>query len=293
VSRGIECIEGNAVDAAEWRLSARAHFALYESRDEVLRVSREQELNRAAVAVAGRVAIEMATCKSPVGGRESSEADLDAILADINELVLLANQSDAILHGYADAYIDVLASGRLEVDDRFFATVITPYVTDFYDNTLQSAADSYENFIGTKRDLGPAPADPISPAFNAAFRAEYGVSPEAAVEVAFFLEQEALGRREIIVRRSRNAIEALLVEKTQQSVESISRFLGMVILPIRQRWDDPRPKGFRARDWYPWRFRRRLSAIARPIVQVDDQHLVYSPGFLKEGLRYLMWSYPI
>ena len=288
VSRCIECVEGNAVDAAEWRLSARAHLALYESRDEVLRVSREQELNRAAVAVAGRVAIEMATCESPVRGKEASEADVDAILADINELFLLASQSDAIHHGYAGAYIDVLPSGRLRVDDQFFSTIVTPYIAEFYDSTLQYAADSYENFVRPKQDPGPSPADATFQAFISAFTAEYGVSPEAAVEVAFFLEQEALGRREIIVRRSRSAIEALLVEKTRQSVESIARFLGMVILPMRQRWDDPEPKGFRARDWCPWRFRRRLSAIARPIFQVDDQHVVYSPGFLEEGLRYLM-----
>jgi hypothetical protein len=286
--RCIECIEGNEVDAAEWRLSARAHFALNESRDEVLRVSREQELNRAAVAVAGRAAIEIATCESPVSGKEASEADLDAVLADINELVLLANQSDAIRHGYADAYIDVLASGRLIADDRFFATVLTPYVTEFYDSTLQYSADSYEKFIQPQRNPDPAAADPISQAFNAAFTAEYGVPPEAAVEIAFFLEQEALGVREITVRRSREEIEALLVEKTQQSDESISRFLEVVTLPIRQRWDDPRPNGFRARDWYPWRFRRRLSAISRPIIQIDDRHVLYSPGFLYEGLRYLV-----
>ncbi len=288
VSRCIECIEGNAADAAEWRLSARAHFALYGSREEVLRVSREQELNRAAVAVAGRVAIEMATCESTVRGKETSEADLDAILADINELVLLANQSDAIRHGYADAYINVVASGRLGMDDRFFTTVLLPYVTEFYDSTLQTSAESYETFIRRSGDLGPSPTDATSLAYIAAFTKEYGVSPEVAVEIAFFLEQDALDRREVTVHRRRDAIEALLTEKTHQSVESINRFLDTAILPIRQRWDDPRPKGFLARDWYPWRFRRRLSAIARPIIQIDDQHVLYSPGFLDEGLRYLV-----
>jgi hypothetical protein len=89
--RCIEYIEGNAVDAAVWRLSARAQFALYESREEVLRVSREQEVNRAAIAVAGRVALEMAACESTARGKSAGDADMDAVLADINELLLLAN----------------------------------------------------------------------------------------------------------------------------------------------------------------------------------------------------------
>ncbi len=288
VRRCVECIEGNAVDAAEWQLSARAHFALNESRDEVQRVSREQELNRAAVAVAGRVAVEIATCESPVSGKQASEADLDAVLADIYELVSLANQSDAIRHGYADAYVDILASGRLAMDDRFFASVLTPYVSEFYDNNLQSSADSYEDFTHPRRNPDASPSDALSQTFIAAFAVEYGVSPEAAVEIAFLLEQEALDSRVITVRRTREDLMALLVQKTQHSAESIGRFLDMLTLPMRQRWDDPRPAGFCARDWYPWRFRRRLSAISRPIIQIDDRHVLYSPGFLNDGLRYLV-----
>jgi hypothetical protein len=174
------------------------------------------------------------------------------------------------------------------MDDRFFATVLMPYVTEFYDSTFQNSADSYETFIRPRGDPGPGPTDATSLAYIAAFTKEYGVSPEVAVEIAFFLEQEALDTQEVIVHRRREVIEALLAEKTCQSVESINRFLDMVILPIRQRWDDQQPKGFRTRDWYPWRFRRRLSAIARPIIQIDDQHVLYSPGFLDEGLRYLV-----
>ena len=135
-----------------------------------------------------------------------------------------ANQSDAIRHGYADANIDVLASGRLVVDDRFFATVLIPYVTQFYDSTLQSSADSYENLIHPQRNPGANLADAISQTFIAAFAVEYGVSPKAAVEIAFFLEQEALDSREITVRRTLVDLAALLAEKTQLSAESETDF---------------------------------------------------------------------
>jgi hypothetical protein len=288
VSRCMERIEANATDAEEWRLAARAHSALDESREEILRVSREQEANRASVAVAARAAIEMATCESPVEGNDSSEADLDTILADLNELLLLASQSDAIRHGYADPYIDVLPSGRLLADDRFFSTVLTPYATDFYASTFKDAVDSYERILAPNSKVGSLTEVPLAQEFGSAFTAEFGVSPEVAVEISFFLEQEALDSQQIIVRKSPSDIETLLLEKTRAPAKSMKRFLERLTLPVRQRWDETEPAGFSARDWYPWRFRRRLSLIARPIVQIDEHDLVYSPAFLDEGLRYLL-----
>lgn len=41
-------------------------------------------------------------------------------------------------------------------------------------------------------------------------------------------------------------------------------------LKPRARWDDPKPKNAKPRDWYPWRFNRRLSLMRRALVQLDD-----------------------
>jgi hypothetical protein len=45
---------------------------------------------------------------------------------------------------------------------------------------------------------------------------------------------------------------------------------------------------FREKDWYPWRFRRRLSVLRRPLIQIDsgsDPIVAFAPGLVRESLR--------
>jgi hypothetical protein len=41
----------------------------------------------------------------------------------------------------------------------------------------------------------------------------------------------------------------------------------------------------RDKDWYPWRFRRHLSLMARPVVDLGNGTVVYAPGFCEDGFR--------
>jgi hypothetical protein len=43
----------------------------------------------------------------------------------------------------------------------------------------------------------------------------------------------------------------------------------MLALTPRERWDRA-PPGDADRDWFPWRYRRLLSLVARPIVELGD-----------------------
>ena len=46
-------------------------------------------------------------------------------------------------------------------------------------------------------------------------------------------------------------------------------------------------------DWYPWNFRRRLSLVSRPIIELDcseDPLLLISPGCVREGVWYLLFN---
>lgn len=58
----------------------------------------------------------------------------------------------------------------------------------------------------------------------------------------------------------------------------------------RPAWDKP-PPGFRNRDLNPWRFRRRLSAAARPIFvfgEQNDDKILFGACALKLGFGYMM-----
>jgi hypothetical protein len=54
------------------------------------------------------------------------------------------------------------------------------------------------------------------------------------------------------------------------------------------------PPGFRPSDWYPWRFRRRLSLISRPIIRLSneaDSPWILSPGLFGDALQVIFSRY--
>jgi hypothetical protein len=57
------------------------------------------------------------------------------------------------------------------------------------------------------------------------------------------------------------------------------------MLEQRNRWDSVE-KPFRKRDWWPWKYRRRLSLMTRPFVDLGDDRIVYAPGFCEDSFRH-------
>lgn len=290
VRRCIERIDATAVDGKRWHLSSRAHLALYGSREEVLTVAREQEIGRAQTAIAARTTIEMGVCECPDSGRQLSDCELDTIFADVEQLFALASQSDAIHHGFARAFVNISESGRLSSDEGFYSTVVEPYSFELYDSGFHENVGSYEKLTKANEGIQPGADYVLAREFEDAFICEYGISPQAAVQVLSAIEEQAFECKEIVIHRNREDLTRLLVEKTDQPKQALAHFLSAMILPRRPAWDESRPEGFHARDWMPWRFRRRLSVVSRPIIEIDEETVAYSPGLLGDSLEYLMNS---
>ncbi len=74
-----------------------------------------------------------------------------------------------------------------------------------------------------------------------------------------------------------------------QDQRGIDAFIDNFTLPPRERWDRT-PNGFADKDWYPWRYRRRLSLIMRPFVRdVDDRgNIIFAPGLVHDGIGLLL-----
>ena len=59
------------------------------------------------------------------------------------------------------------------------------------------------------------------------------------------------------------------------------------VLSPRAQWNEA-AKPFRGKDWWPWRFRRRLSLMTRPIIALNDREFLYAPGFCEDSFRYVV-----
>jgi hypothetical protein len=58
-------------------------------------------------------------------------------------------------------------------------------------------------------------------------------------------------------------------------------------LPSRSDWTKV-ALPFRSKDWWPWRYRRHLSLMARPIVALNETEITYAPGFCEDSFRHVV-----
>ncbi len=292
-----KCIDNhNAIDRdrATWRHTAAAVLRLHQ-RDEAMRVAVKLESDRAQVGLCCRVAVEMAVCASPeTGGRECSLDDFDYVLAMIALLCGVASRSDEIYHGFSER-VEVKPSGVLRFEDEFANRIQEPFMVALSTDQFDAAAEGYDTFYEVPEQIDDAEYERQSnPEFDAAFVAEYGVTPIRMVDFVSSLGERALasGNGRVTVRLSE--LKSDLVALDGVNALAAEALLDAWCLVPRSRWDDPKPDGASAKDWFPWRFARRLSLLSRPIIQLtteDDPLCMVSPVIAQHGVDYAVRAY--
>ena len=125
------------------------------------------------------------------------------------------------------------------------------------------------------------------PDFPCAFAAEFGLTVE---QYAAFVRQVALEAVELdnaCLRMPKSEVVRRLRDAGARDVERA--FASFTLVP-RDHWNESQPVNAKARDWYPWRFNRRLSIMRRPLVQLsrkDDPVVLVVPSILSGTLNYV------
>ena len=286
----------NAIDRdrGTWRHTAAAVLHLH-PREDVMRAAVERESERSEAGLCCRVVIEMAVCTAPAtGGRTCSLDDFDFLVARVALLCGVASRSDEIHHGFAEK-VEIKPSGVLRFDDEFANRIHGPFMVALSRDQFDAAAEGYDTFYDVPEQIDDAEYErQRNPEFDAAFGAEYGVTPIRMVDFVSRLGERAVdsGNGRITVRRSE--LKADLVAMDGVDADEAEALLGAWCLVPRAPWDEKKPANASAKDWYPWRFARRLSLLSRPIVQLtveDDPLCVASPVIAEHGLDYALRAY--
>ena len=123
--------------------------------------------------------------------------------------------------------------------------------------------------------------------FEVAFIAEFGLSTEQFRHfvLQFTVEAVETGSAQLRLRRS----EVLQRFKQTGAKDPVRAYEGFTLMP-RSQWDENAPANGKQKDWYPWRFNRRLSILRRPLVQFSvesDPDVLIMPSLLAGTLDYL------
>jgi hypothetical protein len=287
------CLENHASiekDRSQWSITASALLALHEDTSDVVHAANRREADRARTAIATRVLVEMAICECPINARRCDALDHDELLANIVTLVEIASFGDALHYDLAPTGVELAKNGMLIFDRDFLERVQQPYMRDTGERTFRTAAGRY----GAAFDAGERPSKPTGiDRFEEVFRIEYGLTLRRLGRFALQISQVAIDRSEFPLLMRSSQLRSILLDDAEEKLDA-NLAIEKLTLPIRSQWDEHSPKNATRKDWYPWRRNRRLSLMARPIIQLtqdEDPVCVVSPNMVEATARYLSQAY--
>ena len=263
----------NAIDKDRmtWRHTAAALLHLHRDREDVIQTALDRESARALAGLASRVIVEMAVCTAPTtGGRICGRDDLDYLIACVSNLVDFANRKDEIHYGFVTQSVAVNPNGTFRFPPSFALDIQVPYVTAQGKKQFLHAADSYDAFYAAAETVDAEEyAEKANPDFEAAFASEYGTTALGLHGFLWRLTELAVDSGTSIIRAKRSALVAMAAQAANVDEAAALKIVENQSLKPRAKWDEMKLADAAPKDWWPWRYARRLSLIARPIVQLD------------------------
>jgi hypothetical protein len=278
--------ESANVDRRWWRRTSRALLSVYSDKQDVLSAAQQQESRFSQAGLCSRVAVEMANCECPLNsGKRLTESDARDLLSDISFMIHVACDSDAVYRGMAEPEIEIAPNGEFKLKSEFIESTVRPYQSGYFASQFERAAADYGKLFRERPEEGRPVEELYEARYRHAFEQEFGLSIASLVDCEQVLSFVAMEQEAFLTTTSLMEVEEQFLNHGIAE-RDFRAFLESFVLIPRERWDIT-PAGFRRHDWEPWRFRRRLSLMARPIVQLSPGsagRLVYSAGMLHDSL---------
>jgi hypothetical protein len=292
VERLIENIEAAHRELRQWRISARAIRGLHGASASVFDSAMKAERDIQTAIFCSRALIEMTICEAaPLDGASPSNEDIDFLLAGVSQLTYVARCSDALYAGWITPRLVQYQNGTIEVDQSFHNKIVMPYHTQGFRDRFEGNAKRYESAI---QPPGAATDEPdIEASFSEAFKEEFGIELTTYTDLVRTLGELALESNVIALHFRTEELCSVLVARLGVQEADVHAFLDRFLLAPRRHWPTHKPQGAESRDWQPWRFRRRLSLVMRPLIGLKGSvpgQLLVAPGMLEEAARFLLQS---
>ncbi len=280
--RNHEAVE---IEAGRWLRTARAALSLHHDKEAAEREASKEIARLNAASLSTRILVEMALCECPKdAGIHPGRLDISRLLAEVMQMHSFGGWSEAIRYQSKAPEIRITPFGDVHTDVDFDETIVTPYGQTLGVIRYRHGANTYEQHFRDVELVGAARGEP-DPEFCEAWTEAFCFTIDDVHIFMDNLEDEGIKRQELVFSTTETEIFALDGSKPLDEVV-VRKILKAFSLSPRSTWAST-PNGFRPKDWYPWRFRRRLALISRPIVRLDDPSPRYlvAPGLVRAGIR--------
>lgn len=281
-------------DRDNWRRTSSAVLALHSDKEATLRTIAEHDFELNAIFLGSRLIVEFAICECPLsGGRKPGRLDMSRLMAKVLTLSNMGGWSSAIHWDAMEPRVRITPLGDIHANVSFQDEVLAPYARAGSDLTVGEAVKNYAKNL---EQPVPKPTDEsgFPKEFWDALEEESGASFDASRKFLDLVEDLGIKRGKAIFTIKKG--ELIDLAKAQDGIESeeASRLVEFLTFESRPSWRDV-PSGYDERDRFPWRFRRRLTILRKPFLQLgdgsDDPDLIVSPGIARDAYVYMVRNY--
>lgn len=273
-------------DRDVWKRTAQSNLALHDDKEAAVHTMVEHNARLNACFIASRIVLEAAICECPlVGGQTPGILDLSRALAQAMRLYYLGGWSDAIHWGAMEPLLRITPLGDIHANHDFIDNIYQAFGRVIGEQDVKHAVDSYAKIYEAATVL-PTVAGLLENEFLNAWEAEYGASLDGMR--AFLDELEDLCGKppSLLIEVPRSLLNSTLADAAGIPVEKARATLDALTLVPRAGWMTVAEPFFN-KDWFPWRFRRRLAVLRRPFIQVNEENdpaILVTPGLVRDAL---------
>lgn len=293
IEYALRAIEGADEEKTHWETTAKSVLALRSdqeaARDTAINIIGETNASKLSL----RIIIEMAVCVCPLnGGNNPGELELRELMADAMVIFNLGGWSDAIQKGAMEPLIQVSPNGDILAQPKFLDEIADPHAKQFGTRHIQFATSRYDDIYELREPVADI-RKVVSLDFLIAFESEFGVPMESFRSIFGSLQEFSLKKGTCVFLMHEAEIISLCQKQSGVTVRHVISFLKNFSLWSRERYDR-KPEGFKNSDWYPWRFRRKLSLVMRPLIRIEaneNSRYLISPGHIEESFQVILQRY--
>lgn len=234
---------------------------------------------------ATRTLIEFVAANPPSGTRWPNFDDVEELLALIDQVISWGSEGDSIWKELSDPEMGLLPSGRIGTEKSLYRKTLSPFAFAKTTSEVFQFQENWEkNYAGTAAKKSSATLENLHKELDKALTVEFGISLNKLSTIVWILVGEGFKNSKACTIIAEKDFYKLIHEKAEDiSDNEIKTCLDLLSLLNRKDISTFQPN-FLKEDIYPWRHKRALSYLNRPIVKIKNKE----GTFFYYGYRHLV-----
>ena len=276
------------VQSKTWYVTVPAVHSLHRDKVAVSNVAAQEIAKINTSLVCTRTLIEMALCECSADSIQmAGKLDISRLFARVMDICHFGGWSDAIRYECKESELRITPLGDVYSNVSFDEVIVQPYSRYHGIHQYEKGARNYKQHFGAIEEREIV-RDLFEPQFWDAWTDAFGFTID---DVRVFLDNldSESERRQNVVFSATEAELASLDGSKQLDPVVVEKIISTFALASRSPWDSA-PEGYSSKDWFPWRFRRRLSIVSKPIPMLpeDPPRYIIAPGMVRDGVKVVM-----